>query len=179
MKTQLHRHAYIKYKLKTINMKKLFVIIAVLVSITSAYGQKSIDALFEKYAGKDGFTTVTLNGSMLKFAGSANESEKDGMSPDISEIRILAVEDKSMKIDNFYDMVIKDIDLSLYEEFMRVKESNQNVRMLVRADGENFKEFLLIAGGDDNALIQIKGNLNLEDAKKFSEDAKNDPGKIF
>lgn len=85
-----------------------------------------------------------------------------------------------MKVDNFYDMVIKDIDLNNYEEFMRVKETHQDLRMLVRADGDKFREFLLIAGGDDNALIQIKGNLTLRDAKRFSEDARKDHGtKIY
>ena len=69
------------------------------------------------------------------------------MSANISEIRILTQEDENMKVENFYDMVMKDIDLNKYEEFMRVKESDQDLRMLVRADGNRFKEFLLIAGG--------------------------------
>ena len=73
-------------------------------------------------------------------------------------------------------MVIKDIDLQNYEEFMRVKESDQDLRMLVRSEGNRFKEFLLIAGGEDNAIIQIKGDLTLNDAKKMSEDAKKNHG---
>ena len=77
-----------------------------------------------------------------------------------------------MKVENFYNLVIKDIDLKNYEEFMRIKESNQDLRMLVRTEGNKFKEFLLIAGGEDNALIQIKGNMTFEEAKKFSVDAK-------
>jgi hypothetical protein len=76
------------------------------------------------------------------------------------------------KIDNFYDQVIKDLNLNDYEEFMSVKKSDQDLRMLVRTDGNIFREFLLIAGGEDNALIQIKGNMTLREAKRFSEDAK-------
>ena len=34
----------------------------------------------------------------------------------------------------------------------------------------------LIAGGEDNAIIQIKGNLTFEDAKKLSEDARKNNG---
>ena len=81
-----------------------------------------------------------------------------------------------MKVENFYDMVMKDIDLNKYEEFMRVKESDQDLRMLVRTDGNRFKEFLLIAGGEDNAVIQIKGDLSFNDAKKLSADARKNNG---
>jgi hypothetical protein len=46
----------------------------------------------------------------------------------------------------------------------------------VRTDGNKFKEFLLIAGGEDNAVIQVKGDLTLNDAKKLSEDARKKNG---
>ena len=45
-----------------------------------------------------------------------------------------------------------------------------------KTEGKKFKEFLLVAGGEDNALIQIKGNMTYEEAKKFSDDAKKDHG---
>jgi hypothetical protein len=62
---------------------------------------------------------------------------------------------------------------------MRVKKSDQDLRMLVRSEGNRFKEFLLIAGGEDNALIQVKGNMTYEDAKKFSRDAEKNHGSDF
>ena len=49
-------------------MKKLLLFTILSITFTFVYGQKSIDALFEKYAGKDGFTTVTINGNLLKLA---------------------------------------------------------------------------------------------------------------
>jgi hypothetical protein len=158
-------------------MKKLLVFIVLTITATLVYGQKSIDNLFERYAGKDGFTTVTINGNLLKLAHCFGDNDNDNSIPvDITEIRILAQEDKSMKVENFYDMVINDIDLKNYDEFMRVKKSDQDLRMLVRSEGNKFKEFLLIAGGEDNALIQVKGNMTYDDAKKFSDDAKKKNG---
>ena len=154
-------------------MKKLLLLTVLSITFTIVYGQKSIDALFEKYAGKEGFTTVTINGNLLKLAKCfENGEDHDNTIPaSITEIRILSQEDKELKVGNFYDMVIKDIDLKVYEEFMRVKESDQDLRMLVRTDGNKLKEFLLIAGGDDNAIIQIKGNLTIDEAKKLAMDA--------
>lgn len=157
-------------------MKKLLLFFVLSITITIVYGQKSIDALFEKYAGSDGFVIVTINGNLLKLAACLDDDAESSMPADITEIRILAQEDDNIKVENFYDMVIKDIDLNLYEEFMRVKESDQDLRMLVRSEGKNFKEFLLIAGGEDNTLIQIKGNMSFDEAKKFSDDAKKNHG---
>jgi hypothetical protein len=105
-----------------------------------------------------------------------DESDKD-LPKDISTIRILAQEkENDGKIENFYDAVIKDIDLTKYEEFMQVREKDQDVRMLVRMEGNKFTEFLLIVGGKDNALIQIKGSMTLDEAKKFADDAKKEHG---
>lgn len=160
-------------------MKKIFGIIAAVLVSASLNGQKSIDDLFAKYAGKEGFTTVTINGNILKLAAAFDNEDKDKSMPkEISSIRILA-QDKEYegKVDNFYDAVIKDIDLSKYEEFMQVKESGQDVRMLVRMEGNKFTEFLLISGGKDNALIQIKGSMTFDEAKKFADNAKTDHGK--
>jgi hypothetical protein len=158
-------------------MKRLFVFIVLTITATLVYGQKSIDDLFEKYAGKDGFTTVTINGNLLKLAHCLGDNDDENSIPaNITEIRILAQEDKSTHVENFYNLVINDIDLKNYDEFMRVKESHQDVRMLVRTEGNKFKEFLLIAGGEDNALIQIKGNMSFKEARKFSDDAKKNHG---
>jgi len=158
-------------------MKKLLVLIVLTVIATLVYGQKSIDDLFEKYAGRDGFTTVTINGNLLKLAHCLGDNDDDNSIPlNITEIRILAQEDKSITVDNFYDKVINDIDLKNYDEFMRIKKSDQDVRMLVRSEGNKFKEFLLIAGGNDNALVQVKGDMTYQDAKKFSRDAEKNHG---
>ncbi len=160
-------------------MKKLFLFVALTFTLTVIYGQKSIDALFERYAGKDGFVTVTINGNLLKLVtclDDDDDEEENSLPVNITEIRILAQDDENLKVENFYDMVINDINLDRYEEFMRVKKSDQDLRMLVRSEGNKFREFLLIAGGEDNVLIQIKGNMTYKEAKKFSDDVKKNHG---
>jgi hypothetical protein len=167
-------------KLNTCAMKKILVLIVLTIAATLVYGQKSIDDLFERYAGKDGFTTVTINGNFLKWARNLGDNDKENSLPvNISEIRILAQEDKNIPVENFYSLVIQDIDLNSYDEFMRVKSSDQDLRMLVRSEGNRFKEFLLIAGGEDNALIQVKGNMTYAEAKKFSREAEKNRGSDF
>ncbi len=156
-------------------MKKIILVITLIISVSSVYGQKSIDALFNKYSGKDGFVTVTFNGNLLKFIFE-DENNDNPVPSGITELRILVQEHNNVDVGNFYDLAIKGIDLSDYEEFMKVKEKNQDLRMLVRAEGNKFREFLLIAGGEDNVIIQVKGKMTFKEAKKFSEDAKKNHG---
>jgi nicotinate-nucleotide pyrophosphorylase len=72
--------------------------------------------------------------------------------------------------------VEKELDRRNYEEFMRVNESDQDLIMLVRTEGRSFKEFLIVAGGEDNVLIQVKGNMTFREAERFSEKIKKDNG---
>jgi len=160
-------------------MKKLFWIITFAACLSAATAQKSIDALFDKYAGRDGFVTLTISGNLLKLANlldDDNEKEEDSWPAEITELRILAQEDEGMEVENFYDLVKRDIYIKDYEEFMTVKESHQDIRMLVRSDGNRFKEFLLIGGGEDNFIIQIKGDMTFKDARKLSSDIKKNHG---
>jgi hypothetical protein len=159
--------------------RALFLITLVLLSFPLK-GQRSVDALFNKYAGKDGFVTITLKGNLLNLARLFDEDKdyddvniKTGK---ITAIRILAQENDDIKVVNFYDKVMKDINPENYQEFMRVKESDQDLRMLVRTEGEIFREFILIAGGKENVLIQVKGNMTKEEAGKFSRKLKKDHG---
>ena len=140
--------------------------------------QSSIDKLFNKYQGRDGFVTITINGNMLKFLAEVDDSDDDFIkhANKFTSIKILVQEDDEMEIENFYDMVIDEVNRSGYEEMVSVKSSDEDLKILVKADGRVFKEFLLIAGGDDNAIIQIKGNMTLDDVKEMGTSFKNGHG---
>jgi hypothetical protein len=160
-------------------MRRMFTLLACIAIAITGYGQKSVDALFKKYANSDDFVTISINGDLLKFIDNMDDDDNNNKDHhcfpfNVSEIRILAQQDTQKTIENFYDMVIHDIDRSDYEEFMRVNGNEHKMIMLVRTEGRKIKEFLLVAGGKDNALIQIKGNLTIEDAKKLSADFKDD-----
>jgi hypothetical protein len=161
-------------------MKRSLLIIASVLALTPLNGQKSIDALFNKYSSKDGFVAVTVSGNLFKLAScldsDRDDSNSNSISANVTEIRILAPTDKETNSANFYDLVFHGIDLDDYEEFMRVKKSDQEIVMLVRSEGRAFREFLLVAGGEDNALVQIKGKMTFKDAKKLSNDIKNSSG---
>ena len=158
-------------------MRKLFITLVFAVFLVSAHAQRSIDRLFDKYSGSDGYVTLSFNGNILKLINacqSDNERDKDSWFDRVTSIRMLVQEDNDKVAENFYEKVIRDINRSQYEEFMRVKETDQDLILLVRTEGSRIKELLLVGGGEDNLLIQVKGNLTRKDAKEFSSDMSKD-----
>jgi hypothetical protein len=163
-------------------MKRYFFTLVIAALTMSCYSQKSVDDLFEKYSGKEGFVTVTISGDLVKIIRNLDDDEDDDQDrwpADITTIRILAQKDDGIVEGNFFDMVEKEIDRKNYEEFMTVKNYHHDLVMLVRMQGKIFKEFLIIAGdddGEDNALIQIKGNMTYKEARDFADKMKEDNG---
>ena len=158
-------------------MKRILILSLFATFVISLSGQSAIDRLFEKYQGSDGFTVITINGNMLRLIADIDEDEDELMkhADKFTTIRILAQDDDTDLDVNFYDLVMRDLDRDGYEEMVSINSSDSDVKILVKAEGKVFKEFLLVAGGDDdNAIIQIKGNMTYEDVKQMSESVKDD-----
>jgi len=144
-------------------MKKLMIVMAMLVPLALAAQKSPVDRLFEKYADQKGFTTVNISGKLLGFAAKLDKdnSGTDKVLSELTGIRILSLEDdrNPRKIDFYKELessgFFKD---NKYESLMDVTEDDQVVRFYAQDAGEGkFSELLLIVGGDDNALISIRG----------------------
>jgi len=157
-------------------MRKILFLTILLTAALGVTAQKSIDKLFEKYSDNEGFVTLTISGDILNILRCSEEGEKENCLPaKIDEIRILAQQEDSRIEENFYEKIMQEINRGDYEEFMKVKKYHQDMVMLVKSEGRHFREFLLVAGGDDdNVLIQIKGDMTFDEAKRFSAEMKKD-----
>ena len=156
-------------------MKRLLIILVMLIPLLGiAQDNSPIDKLFNKYANKDGFSTVNISGKLLGLASKMDESKSSqaAMLEKISGIRILSVENKELnKGLNFYKELEADgfFKNNIYESLMEVTEKNQVVRFFGRS-GEKGKlsELLLVVGGDNNTLISIRGVISPEDIGKIT-----------
>lgn len=145
-------------------MKKFIVILIIALAPAFVFAQNSaVEKLFKKYGGKNGFTTVTINGSLLKMAAEfADEEDGAEVLNTINTVKILAQE--SGDAGNFYDEVMGELKRDSYEELMTVNSDDNDVIFLIKKEGKTITEFLLVVGGDDeNALIYIGGDMNMKD----------------
>jgi hypothetical protein len=154
-------------------MKRTSGILVLFLLALSVSAQKSIDKLFDQYSDNEGFVSVTFKGNILNMFSDESDKNDNHWPKKVTEIRILAQDDDHMNAVNFYDLAKKELDTRNYEEYMSVKKSDQDVKMYVKADGKVISEFLLIGGGEDNFIIQIKGNITYEEAEEMSSDIRN------
>lgn len=157
---------------------KTFLFISALIVTTACNAQRSIDKLFQKYSDREGFTCITVSGNLLNIAtriDDDNGRDKD-IEAKITEVRILAQKDEDSEKVNFFDLLMRDLDTQSYEEMMSVKDYDHDMKMLVKTQGRRVKEFLLVTGGDNNAIIQVKGDMSISDAKRICDNARKHHG---
>ena len=157
-------------------MKRGMTLLTVLMFALAGYSQTSaVDRLFNKYAGKDGYTTVNISRQMFELFGQMDDSsssdDKDfkNITSKLTGIRILAYEAKDDKSVNFYQELMKDFPASEYKELMVIKEKDQDVKFLTREEHGRIVQLILISGGKDNTLICIDGDIDLKTISKLSK----------
>ena len=154
-------------------MKRISIFIALLIFPFLTNAQDFVDQLIGKYQGKKGFTTVVVNKNLFDIVAAMDENDEDlqQMKGMIDNIRIIAMEDDlNPKNINFYQEIINQVDTKSYQELMTVKETDNDVVFYVKYMGNDIEELLLIAGGnDENAVISIKGKINLKEIASLSK----------
>jgi hypothetical protein len=154
-------------------MKKITLLAGALLVPFIIMGQNpAVDQLFNKYQGKEGFTTVFVNKDVFKMISDDDnvEHEMNKTLEKISGIKILAQEDKEITGElNFYDELKKSLDFNKYKELVVVKEKDQDVWIIARENNDRIAELLVIVGGDENVLVWIEGNFTFEDLSELSE----------
>ncbi len=155
-------------------MKKIFLLSALLMLALAGQAQvNAIDEMFDKYGEKEGFTVVTISSKLLGMFVPRDEKEKEGKDivGRLSSIRILSVDDSLLnKNVNFYKELSSRMSFSGYDELMAVKEGGDVTKFLVKQKGDRISELLIITGGPgSNAIISIKGDLDLKTISELSK----------
>ena len=151
-------------------MKKLIILIMVAVTTLQAYGQKSpVDDLFDKYYGKEGFTSVFISSRMFSLLARVDKEDEEfqNLVSRIKGIKILAI-DSAHNVGriNFLAEMQKKLNSSGYEELMTVREE---IRFLIRESNGRIAELIMITGGQGSSVVSITGDLDLKTIANLSD----------
>ncbi|MBN2214247.1 MAG: DUF4252 domain-containing protein [Bacteroidales bacterium] len=155
-------------------MKRFKLLMFVLFAIMAVNAQSPADRLFERYAGKEGYTTVFISKYMFDLFNSveSDKPETQEMQEVISKltgIKILTSEEPDKSI-NFLKEIKKEISSDGYKELMIIKEEDQDVRFLAHESEGKISELLLIvSGGGENVLMIIQGDIDMKDISKLTK----------
>lgn len=152
-------------------MKRMVLTVALIAFAASLGAQKfSADEFFNKYSGRDGFTTVVISGSLLGILGQCDSDDPFNPLSKITSIRLVVRERNGFQTnEGFLPEINNIIRKSGYEELMSVRDSDTDLRFMVRSERNMVKEMLLVIDGDDEAVVQIEGNLTRDEASRLFE----------
>lgn len=148
-------------------MKKIaFILAGFLFLMVSCSYEPGVSEAFTKYRFKDGVTTISVPGWAIRLIAGLNElDESDREILDvIDKVTVIAVEDEalneSINLHNeFYDKISSN---DKYEELMKVNNDDENVTIFGVMEDNVITEMLILVGGDDNALVYVKGEISPE-----------------
>jgi hypothetical protein len=144
-----------------------------------ALSQKSgANAIFDRYSGKEGYTTVDVNKGLFELFAEidADDPEFDEFQKAIQgveSLRLIAYSVKEGKgslaeKEKFIKDVREGVSLDDFEELMVVKDKDANINFYAISKGSIISEMLMIVDGDDEAvLLSLYGDINLNHVAKL------------
>ena len=146
-----------------------FVIIAT--SVASFAQEDAIMKYFSKYVDDQRFSAVYISPKMFNMV---SKIEIEDMEPEVQEVirsmkglRILHTEQNALQ---FYNEALKTISTNEYELLLTARDNGENVRFMVKDNGDIVEELLMIVGGEKNfALLSFLGNIDLKKIGKLAK----------
>ena len=142
--------------------------------------QSPLDKVFEKYAGKEGFTTVNISKEMFQmFASMADDKDTSSremkkMMDQVTGLKVLTCNVDSAKqaqATSFYNEAAAVFASPAYKELMTVNDDGSDVRFLTKKDnGGKINEMVMLEKGKHEVVIlSLTGIIDLSTVSKLSK----------
>ncbi len=157
-------------------MKRL--IIALLLTIpTIAFSQNSyLDGVFEKYSGKQGYTSVYITKYMFELFAEINNDDElkefQDITSSLESIKILttSVESTAEQMKELKKALTDKLPKAQYKDLMIIKEDGTDVSFKIRKEGSKIIELMMVADNKlQTVLIYLSGDINLKKISKLSK----------
>jgi hypothetical protein len=158
---------------------RILITAALLLAGSTLMAQNSMDKIFEKYNGQDGFTTVNFSKEMFQMfqqmapsKDSSAQQVKDMLSQ-LTGLKVLMFNFDStqmVKAVSVYNEFASAFPSSTFKELMTVQEGRKQLRFLTKQDGAGkiSELVMLIKDKDEVGVITLSGNIELATISKLT-----------
>jgi len=126
--------------------------------------QVSPDAIFEKYAGRKGFTSINLNSQILKlivYLDDGEDQDLKNISEKLNGMKIIVSENNDVDFKKDLNNLLDDNELV---NLMEIVESGSKVNFYAKYDADYISDLLLVALEDgEDVLLSISGKFSLKE----------------
>jgi hypothetical protein len=165
-------------------MKHLsFLILGLIFFFASCQNEKPVAMAFAKYSSHDGVTSITVPGFLISLASkiSSIPEEERELLQGMSKVKILTIDNPELnrKV-NFHEEFYAMLSKGKYEELLRISDPGNDVTIMgIMDDDFTIREMVILVGGDDNAMIYVKGKLHPEMINKLAFNSPDTRSKMF
>ena len=161
-------------------IKTTLVLFLLVPFLAMAQSQSPAEKVYQKYAGEDGFTSVSINKELFQMImkmeingeGTEKVQEMQEMMEQLDGLKVLTFEDKENpeKVKSLYKEFSALFPASDYTELMTVKENGNNIRFLTKqADNGKIMEMVMLAEEDNEVtLLSLVGLIDMSTISKLS-----------
>ncbi|HOP03212.1 MAG TPA: DUF4252 domain-containing protein [Tenuifilaceae bacterium] len=145
-------------------MKRLVLLVVITCFSIISYAQVSPDAVFEKYAGKSGFTSINFNSQIFKliaFLDDSADEDLERISENLSGLKIIVCESDNPEFRKDINALRNNNGLV---KLMEVVESTSKVNFYAKYENGFISNLVLIAMEEgEDVLMSISGKFKMED----------------
>ena len=137
--------------------------------------QKNVDEIIEQYSQDKEVEYIHLPRPLIR-AGIAQmkASKAAGMPRNINDLRILLLDCCRNRKRKKSREKVKQLTQNGYQAFAKMKDSDENILMIVEGDTEKVSEMAAFMIGKQSCkFMQIKGNFNTQDIHAAVDDVRN------
>jgi len=128
--------------------------------------QNTVDALFSNFSKEKKVTHVKIGGFIMSLAKAFTDTKG------VTGVEVFAFDECDLPVKEKLNNAIKNLKDSSYETIVSTTQDGERTKVLVKIKDDYIKEIVVIAGGNDPALVRIKGKIKPEDIQDVVENNK-------
>lgn len=135
----------------------------------------AISSYFEKYMDDENFSMVFVSPKMFQMLDRLAPEDVDDPNADIvlevaKDLRGLRILTTDVNPTKYYADFKSILDKSKYEPLMVVRDKGQDINFLIKEDGNQVRELLMMVGGKEEfVMLSFVGNISLDKLSKLSD----------
>ncbi|MGD9976778.1 MAG: DUF4252 domain-containing protein [Bacteroidales bacterium] len=155
-------------------MKKIILCLVAVIASATVYAQDFSDKMYGSYAGKTGYTAVSIGPEFLELVAALDPDDKEpeGLSEKFKSIKILVSKNKGK---DFSDEILRGIKNDSFKNLMQVQDGDDVVNFYVKQKGDLISDFVLhVDNTDEEVLLTINGSFTREELSKLGASTGDD-----
>ncbi len=126
----------------------------------------TVEQLFADFAKEKSTTHVKVGGFAMALARVFTDTKG------VSGIEVYAFDECGKEVKDKFNTAIKNLNDKSYETLVSTSENGERTKVLLKIKDDYINEIIVVTGGDDPALVKIKGKIKPDDVKSVIDENK-------